>query len=154
MFIELAAELENTISNSRVALNNYSTQGFSASGELALLATKEMTKNVIQATNGLLNILRKSEQRLSILKAEFYDYAVKWQIDLQFGKTAKKVFEEYQEKVSLFFSELSTTTLQKLAAIEDLMEDGNPERYSQVLTSCRRLWEDTAKQLFDNLLPN
>ena len=35
-----------------------------------------------------------------------------------------------------------------------MMEDGNPERYSQVLTSCRRLWEDTAKQLFTELLPD
>ena len=75
-------------------------------------------------------------------------------MDLQFGNTAKKIFEEYQEKVSLSFSKLSTATLQKLSAIEDMMEDGNPERYSQVLTSCRRLWEDTAKQLFDEVLPN
>ena len=72
---------------------------------------------------------------------------------MQFGNTAKKVFEEYEEKVSLFFSMLSTTTLQKLSAIEDLMEDGNPERYSQVLTSCRRLWEDTAQVLFEKTLP-
>lgn len=54
--------------------------------------------------------------------------------------------------MSLYFSNLSTTTLQKLNAIEDLMEDGNPERYSQVLTSCRRLWEETAKQLFESTL--
>lgn len=71
---------------------------------------------------------------------------------MQFGNTAKKVFGEYQEKVSLFFSNFSTTTLQKLNAIETLMEDGNPERYSQVLTSCRRLWEGVAKQLFEEVL--
>lgn len=64
------------------------------------------------------------------------------------------MYEEYQEKVSLFFSDLSTTTLQKLNAIEDLMEDGKPERYSQVLTSCRRLWEEVAKQLFVEILPS
>lgn len=154
VFTDLAAELENIIDNSRKALNNFSTQGFSVSGEMALVATSRMTENVNQATNNLLNTSKRNEQRLSVLKAQFYDYAVKWQIDLQFGKTAKKVFEEYQEKVSLFFSELSTTTLQKLSAIEDLMEDGNPERYSQVLTSCRRLWEDIAKQLFNDLLPD
>ena len=65
-------------------------------------------------TNNLLNTSKRNEQRRSGLKAQFYDYAVKWQIDLQFGKTAKKVFEEYQEKVSLFFSDLSTLTIQKL----------------------------------------
>lgn len=154
VFSDLAAELENIVDNSRKALNNFSTQGFSVSGEMALLATSRMTENVNQATNNLLNTSKRNGQRLSVLKAQFYDYALKWQIDLQFGKTAKKVFEEYQEKVSLFFSELSATTLQKLSAIEDLMEDGNPERYSQVLTSCRRLWEEVAKQLFNDLLPD
>lgn len=153
IFTELAAELEETITSIRVALNNYTTQGFSAAGEMALLATDRMALRVTQSTNDLLQANKTNEKRLSILKSQYYDYAVKWQIDLQFGKTAKRIFEEYQENVSLFFSSLSTTTLQKLAAIEDLMEDGNPERYSQVLTSCRRLWEDTAKQLFDELLP-
>lgn len=153
VFTDLAAELENIISNSKEALGNYSTQGFSVSGEWALAATSRMTENVHQATNNLLNTAKINEHRLSVLKAQFYEYAVKWQIDLQFGKTAKKIFDEYQEKVSLFFSDLSTTTLQKLVAIEDLMEDGNPERYSQVLTSCRRLWEDVAKQLFVDALP-
>ena len=33
------------------------------------------------------------------------------------------------------------------------MEEGNPERYSQILTSCRRLWEEVAKQLFEEILP-
>ena len=134
-------------------MNNYTTQGFSAAGEMALLATDRMACRVAQSTTDLLQTNRINEKRLSILKSQYYDYAVKWQIDLQFGNTAKKIFEEYQEKVSLYFSDLSTTILQKLSAIEDMMEDGNPERYSQVLTSCRRLWEDTARQLFAELLP-
>ncbi len=154
IFLELAAELEESIESTKKALNNYSTQGFSASGDHALVATERMTLRVAQRTNDLLQKNRTSEKRLSILKSQYYDYAVRWQIDLQFGNTAKKAFDEYQEKVSLYFSDLSTTTLQKLNAIEDMMEDGNPERYSQVLTSCRRLWEDVAKQLFEETLPN
>lgn len=154
IFTELAAELEESIASIRVALNNYTTQGFSAAGEMALLATDRMALRVSQSTNDLLQANKTNEKRLSILKSQYYDYAVKWQIDLQFGRTAKKVFEEYQEKVSVFFSNLSTTTLQKLTAIEELMEDGNPERYSQVLTSCRRLWEGTAQVLFEESLPD
>lgn len=153
IFVELAAELEEAVASIRVALNNYTTQGFSVAGEMALVATERMTLRVSQSTNDLLQANKINEKRLSILKSQYYDYAVKWQIDLRFGKTAQKIFEEYQENVSLFFSNLSTTTFQKLSAIEDLMEDGNPERYSQILTSCRRLWEDTAKQLFKELLP-
>lgn len=154
IFTELAAELEETIISARAALNNYTTQGFSAAGDMALLATDRMALRVAQSTNDLLKANKTNEKHLSILKSQYYDYAVKWQIDLQFGKTAKKIFEEYQENVSLYFANLSTTTLQKLSAIEDMMEDGNPERYSQVLTLCRRLWEDTAKQLFAEILPD
>ena len=154
IFTELAAELEESITSARIALNNYTTQGYSVTGEMALLATERMTLRVSQNTNNLLQTNKTNEKRLSILKSQYYDYAVKWQIDLQFGNTAKKIFEEYQENVSLFFSGLSTATLQKLSAMEDMMEDGNPERYSQVLTSCRRLWEDTARQLFAELLPD
>lgn len=153
IFIELAAELEEFIANVRSALNNYTTQGFSIAGDMALQATDRLTLRVAQNTNDLLRTNKTNEKRLSILKSQYYDYAVKWQIDLQFGKTAKTIFEEYQENVSLYFSDLSTTTLQKLSAIEDMMDDGNPERYSQVLTSCRRLWEDVAKQLFAEALP-
>lgn len=153
IFLVLAAELEENIKSSKDALKNYSTQGFSVSGEWALLTTERMTLRVAQGTNNLLQKIRTSEKRLSILKSQYYDYAVRWQIDLQFGSTAKKIFEEYQEQISQYYSNLSTTTLQKLSAIEDLMEDGNPERYSQVLTSCRRLWEDVAKQLFEEIFP-
>lgn len=154
IFSELCAELEAIIESNEKAINNYSTQGYSVSGELALLATNDMTKSVSFYTNNLLNNIKTAERRLSILKSQYYDYAVRWQIELQFGSTAKTVFEDYQEKVDSYFSSLPTATVQKLNAIEDLMEDGNPERYAQVLASCRRLWSDTAKLLFDQVLPN
>lgn len=153
IFLALAAELEESIESSKAAIKNYSTQGFSVSGDHALVTVERMTLRVAQGTNHLLQEIQTNEKWLSILKSQFYDYAVRWQIDLQFGNTAKKIFEEYQEQVSLYFSDLSTATLQKLNAIEDLMEDGNPERYSQILASCRRLWEGVAKQLFEEVFP-
>ena len=153
MFTELCGELETSIESKKMAINNYTTQGFSVSGELAVLATKNMASAVLCGTNDLLNGIKTSERRLSILKSQYYDYATKWQIELQFGNTAKSAFEEYQERVDGYFSALPTTTLQKLNAIEDLLEDGNPEHYAQVLTSCRRLWTETAKTLFSEVLP-
>lgn len=154
MFTELCGELESSIESKMKALGNYTTQGFSASGDFSVGATNSMTHAVATSTNGLLQGINRAKRRLSILKSEYYDYAVRWQIELQFGRTAKTVFEEYQEKVDGYYSQLPTTTLQKLNAIEDLMEDGNPERYAQVLTSCRRLWSETAKTLFEEVLPN
>jgi len=154
MFTEICGELESTIESEKKAIGNYTTQGYSVSGELALLATNNMTNAVARGTNGLLTNIRIAERRLSILKSQYYDYAVRWQIELQFGSTAKTVFEEYQDRVDNYYSSLPTTTLQKLNAIEDLLEDGNPEHYAQVLTSCRRLWAETAKTLFEEVLPN
>ena len=154
IFIELCGELEASIESEKKAIGNYTTQGYSVSGDTALLATDRMTLRVAQGTNNLLESIKTNERRLSILKSQYYDYAVKWQIELQFGNTAQSVFEEYQAKVDSYFASMPTSTLQKLNAIEDLMEDGNPERYAQVLTSCRRLWSETAKQLFEEVLPN
>lgn len=154
VFSELCGELEKNIESSMNALHNYSTQGFSSSGEWAAIATRHMAEAVNIGTSNLLTSIKTAERHLSALKSQYYDYAVRWQIDLQFGRTAKAIYEEYQEKVDGYYSHLPTTTLQKINAIEDLMEDGNPERYAQVLTSCRRLWSETAKTLFAETLPD
>ena len=154
IFTELCNELEAEIDSKRKALENFTTQGFSVSGELALLATNSMASSVAQNTKGLLDAISTCERRLAILKSQYYDYAVKWQIELSFGKTAQSVFEEYRAKVDKHFSAMPLTALQKLNAIEDMMEDGNPERYAQVLTSCRRLWSEMAKSLFSELFPS
>lgn len=154
MFSELCGELETAIDSDKRALGNFSTQGFSVSGDGVLYATARLTNDVAINTTNLLSRIRTSERRLSILKSQYYDYAARWQIELQFGNTAQSVFEEYQEKVNKYYSLLPTTTLQKLNAIEDMMEDGNPETYAQVLTSCRRLWCETANVLFSEVLPD
>ena len=119
-----------------------------------MVATANITNSVSNATNNLRQNIRTAERHLSILKSQYYDYAVKWQIELRFGNAVKSIFEEYQEKVDSYFSAMPVTTIQKLNAIEGLMEDGNSERYAQVLTSCRRLWSEMAKRLFDEILPN
>lgn len=154
IFTELCSELESTIESNTIALRNYSMQGCSVSGDYALPATSTLTRAVSECTNNLLNMIQTARRRLSILKSQYYDYAVKWQMELKFGNTAKTAFDEYQERVDGYYSELPTITLQKLNAIEELIEDGNSEHYAQVLTSCRRLWSDTANVLFSEVLPN
>lgn len=60
----------------------------------------------------------------------------------------------YREKVDLAFSALSKETLLKLQAIEGRLDSGNPEMYSQALTTCRRLFESVAVELFAIYFPN
>lgn len=62
---------------------NYSIQGFSVSGEQALIATERMTRRVVQNIIDLLYAISGNEKRLSILKAKYYDFVLKWQIEFK-----------------------------------------------------------------------
>lgn len=57
-------------------------KGFSVSGNHALGTTERMVLRVSQGTNGLLKEIQTNEKRLSILKSQYYDFAIRWQIDL------------------------------------------------------------------------
>ena len=154
MFPELCAELETSIKSMQVALNNYTTQGYSVAGDYAALATANLTSEISKHTNNLLRDIKTSEKRLSILKSQYYDYAVKWQIELTFGHLTKTIFDSYQEKIDQYYSLLPKTILQKMSTIENMMQDTNPEKNTHVLTSCRRLWSEIANQLFSEVFPD
>lgn len=153
IFLDLCSEIETTIESCKKAITNYSTQGISVAGEYATPAAYNITSSINNNVTNLINNIKTAERRLSILKAQYYDYAVKWQIELSFGNAAKSVFEEYQGVVDNYFNNLSDATIRKLKAIEASMDTDDPERYAQVLTSCRRLWKDVSKQLFEEVLP-
>ena len=87
------------------------------------------------------------------MKSNYYDYALKKQIEIAFGNVAESIFSEYREKVENRFSSLSKDTMLKLQAIEDKINSDNPELYSQALTTCRRLFENTSKELFEQYFP-
>lgn len=82
-----------------------------------------------------------------------YDYALEKQIEISFGNVATTVFSEYRTRVENEFSKMSKENLLKLQAIEDKINSENPELYSQALTTCRRLFEGTAKELFEKYFP-
>lgn len=154
MFTELCAELETSIKSRQAALNNYTTQGVSVGGDHADTAMSRLTYSVSTNTNNLLANISKKENKLSILRSQYYNYALKWQIELTFGRLTKTIFDSYQEKIDQYCSLLPKTILSKLSAIENMMQDGNPENYAHVLTSCRRLWSEIADHLFSEAFPN
>lgn len=148
IFTELASELEEMIQTQHQAINNFSTQGASVSGEWAATAMNNLTQRVVQSTGQLISSISQSEKRLSILKSRYYDYALKKQIEISFGNVASNVFSAYRAKVENHFSSLSKTVLLKLQALEGKIDSDNPELYSQALTTCRRLFQDVADELF------
>lgn len=154
IFIELISELEVQVLSNQKALGSFTTNGISVSGEQAIMAIRNLTDSVRNSTGSLLRSIELAQKRLSILKGQYYDYALKKYIELSFGSVATDVFTEYRTSVDNGFSSLSKETLLKLQAIEDSISSGNIEHYSQALTTCRRLFECTANELFARWLPN
>lgn len=153
IFLTLASELEEKIGAQQNAVNNFTTQGTSVSGEWAAVAMNNLISSVSKSTQNVITSVALDEKRLSILKAQYYDYALHKYIEFTFGNVAEDIFSQYREKVDNHFSNLSNRTILKLQAIENKVNSNNPELYSQALTTCRRLFEDTAKELFDKNFP-
>lgn len=154
IFTELASELEEKLTAQQHAIGNFTTNGASVSGDLALLAMSNLTASVQNSTASLVREVSTSQKRLASLRAKYYEYALKKQIELSFSNVVTDVFQQYREKVDNAFSSLSKETILKLKAIEGKLESKNPELYSQALTTCRRLFESTAEELFRKYYPD
>ncbi len=154
IFLTLASELEEKIGAEQNAVKNFTTQGASVSGELAVIAMNNLTYSVTKSTRDIISNVALDKKRLSILKTQYYDYALHKYIEYAFGNVAEDIFSKYRDEVDNWFSKLSNETILKLQAIEDKVNSNNPELYSQALTTCRRLFEDTAKELFNKLFPD
>ena len=111
IFTELAPELEQKIVAQQSSVKNFTTQGTSVAGDYAAIAVNNLTAAVDNSTSIIVNNIGIAEKRLSILKAKYYDYALKKQIEISFGNVATTVFGEYREKVENEFSKLSKETL-------------------------------------------
>ena len=154
IFTELASQLESSITSQQNAINNFSTEGASVSGDYAFIAMGRLTDTVSLSTKSLLSAISEDQRRLSILKSKYYDYALKKYIELAFSNVTASIFNNYREKVDNYFSRLSSDAILKLQAIEDKINSDNPELYSQALTTCRRLFESVANELFQKYFPN
>ena len=154
IFDNLASELEAAIKGAKNAINNFTTNGASVSGDNAYIAMAALTKSVGSSTHQLMEKISRDEKRLAILRGKYYEYALEKNIELLFGNVAEDIFSAYRENVERGFGELSHQTILKLQAIEDKINSDNPELYSQALTTCRRLFENTAVELFNKYFPN
>ncbi len=154
IFTEIASELEARIETQRKAINNFTTEGVSTAGEFSHVAMNNLTGAVTSSTGALIKNISENEKKLSMLKSKYYDYALRKQIEISFGNVTADIFYAYREDVDNYFSKLSSSTLLKLQAIEDKLSSDNPELFSQALATCRRLFENTSKELFDKHFPN
>ncbi len=154
IFTDLVSELEESIKSKQNAINNFSTTGTSVSGDYALVAMNNLTSSVAKNTGTLIRQIEDSNKKLAILKGQYYDYALRKYAELTFGNVANDIFTKYRELVENKFSDLSDDTIIKLKALEDKINSDNSEEYSQALTTCRRLFDNVAKSLFEKYYPN
>lgn len=80
IFCELASELEQSVESLKASIRIFTTQGFSVSGDYAIAATNSMNGAVQRSNNNLIIQIKNQEKRISILRSQYYDFAVKWQI--------------------------------------------------------------------------
>lgn len=154
VFTELASELEEKIMAEQTAVGNFTTQGTSVGGDNAAIAMIRLAESVSQNTQKYVEKIAQNQNRLSKLKAQYYEYALKKQIELSFGNIAVNIIGRYRKQVDNYFTELSGETIIKLQAIEGKLDSDNSEMYSQALTTCRRLFECTATELFKKYYPD
>lgn len=154
IFTELISQLENAIEANKLSINSFSTQGASVSGEYAYGAMNRLVSGVQASVSTLNSDIRTNSGRKSILMNEYYNYAHKKYISLQFGNYNLGIFNNYQTKVNNYFSTLDKELLLKLDAIQNAINSDNKENYSQALTTCRKLYDVISKDLFSKVFPN
>ena len=112
---------------------------------------RQLTDLVNHYTKDLIDNIALDERKLSILKAQYYDYALENTASSAFGNAAADVFAVYRERVDHHFQKYHTSTVLRLKAIEDKITSDNPKYISQAVTTCRRLFQTLPKNYLTDI---
>jgi len=154
-FGELVGELISTLETTKTTLESLKNFNLSsAGGDLSIRMVNDNYNFFINTTKTCTAKIKSLETKLARLRSQYYDYALKINIELNFSHKVANIFSQYQHNVDIEMIGLSSDTIKKLNAIEQNLNSDNPEVFSQVLTTCRRLFEDIANVLFHNYYPN
>lgn len=151
---ELIDCLIEKVESAKKEISIYSTQGVSVSGEHASMAMSNFTNSVKNSINDLNTIIYDAQRKISILKGEYYKYALNVNIELSFSATSDSIFESYRTLVDSNLAEIITDSEEKLSAIYDRLSEDSKESWSQASDTCRKLFKCVADNLFEKLYPN
>lgn len=154
LFTELSSELELLCESSQKSLGSYTTEGVSVAGEYSHVAMTNLLNSVTKNNTGTLNIIKDSQKKLSILRGEYYRYALNINIQLKFSDKVENIFEDYRTIVDKYLAENLPTGIRKLSSIYSRLKENDEESYSQASTSCRKLLREFADDMFQKLYPN
>lgn len=154
IFTNLVGEIEVFIEASFKRINNITTQGTSVSGEYANIAMVNLTQSASRSGMNITKAITENQRKLSILRGEYYKYALNANMELGFSKSAEDIFGKYRENVDNKLSNIIGDSDEKLSAIYDRLSEDNKESWSQAADTCRKLFKSVADNLFDKMYPN
>lgn len=93
-------------------------------------------------------------RKRSILVNEYYNYALKKEIEIRFETINEKIFDKYQSRVNAYISKLDKEMHEKFKAINSAIVRNDTEANSQALTSCRKIFKIISEDLFNKVLPS
>lgn len=154
IFTELASELEDKIESSKTAIGSFTTSGASVAGEYSHIAMSSLTNSVARENNKLRNIITSSEKKLSILRGEYYNYALEVNMQLKFSNKVEEIFNDYRINVDSQLVSLTPKSIKKLSSIYSRLAEDDVESWSQASTTCRKLIKEFGDSLFEKVYPN
>lgn len=154
MFSELAGELEDKIEVSKYTIGSFTTSGASVAGEYSHVAMNNLTNSVTVANRDLRNIITESERKLSVLRGEYYKYALEINMQLKFSNKVEEIFNEYRISVDSKLITLIPRSIKKLASIYSRLAEDDVESWSQASTTCRKLIKEFGDSLFEKVFPD
>lgn len=154
LFTELSGELELLCESSQKTLGSFTTEGVSVAGDYANPAMINLIDGVTRNTAGTIKVIKESQKKLSILRGEYYRYAMNINIQLKFSEKIESIFDDYRIIVDKYLAENLPTGIRKLSSIYSRLKEKDEESYSQASTSCRKLLREFIDDMFQKLYPD
>ena len=153
IFTDLISQIEVSIEAGFKRIDTITTQGTSLSGDYANIAMINLTRSASKNGIDITELITENQKKLSILRGEFYKYALNVNMELGFSKSAEDIFGKYRENVDNKLSNIIADSQEKLSAIYDRVSEDNKESWSQAADTCRKLFKSVADNLFKKMYP-
>jgi hypothetical protein len=154
IFYEPVGEIISLLDECKTIINNMTNSNLSVAGENAHIAVRNNNYYVASFIKDATEHMIRNEKKLAKLRYQYYDYVLKVNIELKFSSKVTSIFSQYKNDVDNEMLGLSPETIKKLNTVEENLNSDNPEIFSQVLATCRRLFQDVADTLFKKYYPN
>lgn len=143
--IEANAESDEALLNSLRSARSPSTK---VKDFLEKRATESLMETQLKHQNNQKKSYASTKALYSSMKAAIHNYATDTYLAVELGDVAEDIFEGARNLVDSFIRTHCPKAAEKVIAINERMNDNNPESLSAALTSCRRLLMDVADSVF------